>query len=216
MKRLRGGFTLLELLVVILIIGLLVGILLPVLAVARGEAYASVCASNCRQLAIALESYANDFRGLYPYAGGHIDWDALDPADQTRPWMRQVFDYAPVKDFYSGCPTYPEESPYHYFLGTRAAYIHNGNARGSVERKLIRFASAQVLGGDNQLSTLGVDDADKDDYNFQAVFGYSDPATWEGQHRGTVNLIFADTHVARYEDFVAQDMTFRYGTMSGY
>ena len=59
------AFTLIELLVVISIIALLIGILLPALGAARDTARVGVCKSNVRQLGIAMQAYAVDFRGYF-------------------------------------------------------------------------------------------------------------------------------------------------------
>ncbi|MHB8996871.1 MAG: prepilin-type N-terminal cleavage/methylation domain-containing protein [Armatimonadota bacterium] len=57
----RKGFTLIELLVVIAIIAILAAILFPVFAKAREKARQSSCLSNCKQLALACLSYAQDY-----------------------------------------------------------------------------------------------------------------------------------------------------------
>ena len=56
------GFTLIELLVVIAIIALLIGILLPALSEARKSGRLTVCQSNMRSLATALNSYATEYQ----------------------------------------------------------------------------------------------------------------------------------------------------------
>ena len=58
--RRRNGFTLIELLVVIAILGLLLSFLLPSLTLARKLTQRGVCATNCRQMALATIFYAED------------------------------------------------------------------------------------------------------------------------------------------------------------
>src|SRR5262245_53310605 len=62
----RNAFTLIELLVVISIIGILVALLLPALKSARDAAHTAGCLSNQRQIGIAFNSYAMEFRDYYP------------------------------------------------------------------------------------------------------------------------------------------------------
>jgi prepilin-type N-terminal cleavage/methylation domain-containing protein len=66
----RCGFTLIEILVVIAIIAILAGILFPVLLRAKESARRTKCASNLRQLGLALQMYAADYDGLIPMTFG--------------------------------------------------------------------------------------------------------------------------------------------------
>ena len=61
MNGVRRGFTLIELLVVIAIIAILAAILFPVFAQAREKARSSACASNLRQIGLAILMYAQDW-----------------------------------------------------------------------------------------------------------------------------------------------------------
>jgi prepilin-type processing-associated H-X9-DG protein/prepilin-type N-terminal cleavage/methylation domain-containing protein len=68
-RRFAGGFTLVELLVVIGIIALLISILLPALNKAKEAARMVNCLANLRSMAQAAILHANDHKGYMPVAG---------------------------------------------------------------------------------------------------------------------------------------------------
>lgn len=61
-----AAFTLIELLVAIAIIALLIALIVPSLAMARRSARTAICASNLRQHATGMATYATDAKGLLP------------------------------------------------------------------------------------------------------------------------------------------------------
>jgi prepilin-type N-terminal cleavage/methylation domain-containing protein len=69
----RGGFTLIEMLVVISIIGILVGLSLPAINAAREAARSSSCQSHLRQLGEAMLAFSNAKGGQM--CTGNFDWE---------------------------------------------------------------------------------------------------------------------------------------------
>lgn len=104
----KKGFTLIELLVVIAIIAILAAMLLPVLSRAREQARRAVCASNLKQIGIAIMLYANDHNEYAPNGWGQY---AGHPTNETYTcmWMVRLSKYlnGPDPSTLSGSPTAP-------------------------------------------------------------------------------------------------------------
>ena len=90
-----GAFTLIELLVVIAVIALLMGILMPALRIAREQSKRAVCASNLRQLGMAVLTYTADHDGRIPpslYQNGTSPYACymLFEIDVSKPWGEHI------------------------------------------------------------------------------------------------------------------------------
>jgi len=73
MRRRKGGFTLIEIMIVVLIIGILLAIAIPNFMRAREVSRAKSCIANLKQIQTAKEQWAMDFKQA----------DASTPADMT-------------------------------------------------------------------------------------------------------------------------------------
>lgn len=70
----RKAFTLIELLVVVAIIAILAAILFPVFAQVKEAAKKTTCASNLKQLGVAMALYQGDFDDAYPNTDDTALW----------------------------------------------------------------------------------------------------------------------------------------------
>jgi prepilin-type N-terminal cleavage/methylation domain-containing protein len=100
-SRRRGGFTLVELLVVIGIIALLVSMLMPALGKVRDQANGAKCSNNLRQLMTATIMFAGDHKGRLP--GGEYDYNRPDP--EERCWVYNGADKTPTVPDWKTAPT---------------------------------------------------------------------------------------------------------------
>ena len=99
-SRERSGFTLIELLVVIAIVGILAGLLLPVLSKAKGRALSVKCASNMKQIGLAVMMRASEHDGGLPIA---TDF-SMSENSLERIWVTAIANYIQSKEMFL-CPS---------------------------------------------------------------------------------------------------------------
>lgn len=91
-RRLHGGFTLIEVLVVVAIIALLAAILLPTLRAARQQARRVTCLSNMSNLPKAVESFALEHHGFAQLIGQQDEWETIDKGYSKYDYQTGYFD----------------------------------------------------------------------------------------------------------------------------
>ncbi len=102
----RRGFTLVELLVVIAIIGVLLALLLPAVQSAREAARRTQCASNFRQVGLAILQYCDSHGGRWPESTHMAEPDPVTH-QSIRAWIAALGPYMEHSDEIRICPDDP-------------------------------------------------------------------------------------------------------------
>jgi len=126
----RRGFTLIELLVVVAIIAILAAILFPVLERAREKAKQSSCLSNLKQLALAWQSYIQDYDEVMP-----SQWMAWIGANHPysfgyyllMPYVKNASVWVCPADDFQNCAIEGSGGVWNYTSQWRQSYGHNTN-----------------------------------------------------------------------------------------
>ncbi|MDR3707066.1 MAG: DUF1559 domain-containing protein [Capsulimonadaceae bacterium] len=128
MKRL--GFTLIELLVVIAIITILAAILFPVFATAREKARQTSCASNLKQLGLAVVQYIQDYDEDLPSPSVATTTSYSSTGQWTcgMGWAGLLYPYVKSRGVYT-CPSDSTSLPNSNY--SEISYAINLNAAGS-------------------------------------------------------------------------------------
>src|SRR5262245_48714843 len=95
----RLGFTLVELLVVIAIIGVLVALLLPAVQAARESARRMSCASNMRQIGLAMQNY-HDTSQAFPIGITNPNGAVTTVVNSHWTWPTRILPYIEQSGLY--------------------------------------------------------------------------------------------------------------------
>ncbi len=210
--RTRTGFTLIELLVVIAIIAILAAILFPVFARARENARRASCASNLKQIGLAMIQYSQDYdeRNVPRTVGSGGNAESATWANITQPYIKstQIFQ----------CPSDSAREFNTWWMGNLPAaqqfhisYLYNtAVARTSDAAMQAPSSTVSVMDGATSVTSGNPVDwlsspkptafligpfyggADTDDPTPAQLEDYGAPAA---RHLETANVLYADGHV---------------------
>jgi prepilin-type N-terminal cleavage/methylation domain-containing protein/prepilin-type processing-associated H-X9-DG protein len=210
--RTLAGFTLIELLVVIAIISLLAAILFPVFTQARRKAYQAQCASNLKQIGLAILQYQQDYDGVFvpyqlPYAPNAVSTPEYSNSGQAE-WMKGSI--APETEVYLLQPYVKNDDV--RLCTTRTERYKNGGAWQEGRYTMNGQFSPNFTSPQGQPDESVTNPANTliawEHYWSVPYCGWAPPTPggtptpdeerhWESSHHGGLNMLWCDGHVKR-------------------
>ncbi|MBW3622976.1 MAG: DUF1559 domain-containing protein [Armatimonadetes bacterium] len=231
----RRGFTLIELLVVIAIIAILAAILFPVFAKARERARQTSCASNMKQIGIALHAYFSDWDDTLPPLEVYITYgDGKGWTERVRSYNKSLTLFQCPSDYHNFSygmnwgATSSNRGTVDYTAEVKLAdvknpvkLIHIFDCKGSGTRQIDTSKGSsgnpQDTGDTDITNECCPPQRDRDVYDGGSNRRQSRPwdeqqrwpwLNWPGRHNGGNNLLFLDGHVRWFYDWQDDAMTF--------
>jgi prepilin-type processing-associated H-X9-DG protein/prepilin-type N-terminal cleavage/methylation domain-containing protein len=215
--RPRGGFTLVELLLVVAIIGVLTGLLVPAVLGALQAAQQTSCASNLRQIGYAVQLYLKDNGGTFfplvtPRADGK-EWyfgfesnESVSKGEGNRTLDRtrsRLYPYLHAPESVETCPAVPFSGPYkpkykgqgwtygiNYNLASHRSSANTVSIRPPDVSRTIVFADAA------QVNTFQAPASPRNPMIEDMYFIQPQSPHVQFRHGRAANVLFADWHVA--------------------
>jgi prepilin-type N-terminal cleavage/methylation domain-containing protein/prepilin-type processing-associated H-X9-DG protein len=211
----RTAFTLVELLVVVAIMAILAAILLPAVQASRERARTAQCASNMRQVGLAISTFCDVNQGHWPETTHTID-PVYGKITQT--WIYTIAPYLEDVDAVRICPS--DLAGELRLLGKGTSYALNGwlsrEARpafdlrrklAATHRAIVAFELAEVKdkGAMKSGKPQDIDPTNDHVHSFQwftttninnkQVFRAISAEVAVERHHGTTHFLHADGHV---------------------
>jgi prepilin-type N-terminal cleavage/methylation domain-containing protein/prepilin-type processing-associated H-X9-DG protein len=217
-----SGFTLIELLVVIAILSILAGLLMPSLSKARYRAQAMSCANNLKQLGYAVRMYWDENDNQLVAQSG-LPSPAWNSSGSTQSWTRLLYPYFKDTGILQdrGLPKWVTPTvQVDYYLNLIQPYKEGGGDPGVgggsktgafvLDARRISNPPAFILMSED----LSIDRNDQDFDPTNEVTdrtGFShNGSTFPLPHNGAANFLFADGHVAAFNHYETNQMTYWY------